>query len=379
MPQLALVPDDVIAKAIASRALHEGGRLRRAFFESQAQELLETIRLFAGVLRAGKKVLLFGNGGSAADAQHIAAELVGRFVKDREALPAIALTVDTSALTAIGNDYGFEQVFARQVRALGQEGDLAVAISTSGTSPNVIAAIHAAREKGMRVMGLSGRKGGQMPALCDTCLVVPSNDTARIQELHITIGHILCEVLEASLEAPRGEPKVESRPKVSRSAKEVDLAELMELRRLWRAEGHTVVWTNGNFDVFHIGHLESLRAARKFGTVLVVGVNSDEAIRVAKAAKVHARPVFPVAERVEVLTALEVVDYVLVFDEPTPERILSLVQPDVHCKGADYAPPNGAPIPEAATVAAYGGRVEFLPLIPGRSSTSTLARLLDGS
>ncbi|WXA89853.1 adenylyltransferase/cytidyltransferase family protein [Pendulispora rubella] len=166
---------------------------------------------------------------------------------------------------------------------------------------------------------------------------------------------------------------------MSRSAKEVDLAELIELRRIWRAEGHTVVWTNGNFDVFHIGHLESLRAARKFGTVLVVGVNSDEAIRVAKAAKAHARPVFPVAERVEVLAALELVDHVLVFDEATPEHVLSLVQPDVHCKGADYAPPNGAPIPEAATVAAYGGRVEFLPLVPGRSSTDTLARLIDGS
>jgi rfaE bifunctional protein nucleotidyltransferase chain/domain len=126
------------------------------------------------------------------------------------------------------------------------------------------------------------------------------------------------------------------------------------------------------FDILHVGHLESLRVARSHGDVLVVGVNADETVRKAKGPN---RPVFPVADRVEMLAALELVDHVLVFDEPTPERVLSLVQPDVHCKGADYAPPNGAPIPERKVVEAYGGRIVFVPLVPDRSTTGVLGLL----
>jgi D-sedoheptulose 7-phosphate isomerase len=155
-------------------------------------------------LRAGRKVLLCGNGGSAADAQHIAAELVGRYARERRGLPAVALTTDTSALTAIGNDYGFDRIFARQVEALAQAGDVLIAISTSGNSPNVLQAVETARQLGVGTIGLAGRGGGALRALADLCLVAPHEETARIQELHITIGHIICDLVEAALVSEEG-------------------------------------------------------------------------------------------------------------------------------------------------------------------------------
>jgi D-sedoheptulose 7-phosphate isomerase len=153
----------------------------------------------AACLRAGAKVLFCGNGGSAADSQHLASELTGRFVKDRAPLAGIALSTDSSALTCIGNDYGFDHVFSRQVLGLGRAGDCLVAISTSGNSPNVIAAVEAARSIGITSIGLLGRDGGRLAAMCDECVIVPSTTTARIQEAHIFIGHLWCTLIEAEL------------------------------------------------------------------------------------------------------------------------------------------------------------------------------------
>jgi D-sedoheptulose 7-phosphate isomerase len=147
-------------------------------------------------LKNNKKILIFGNGGSAADAQHIAAELVGRYKIERKGLPAIALTTDSSALTCISNDYGYEQVFNRQVEALANEGDVAIGISTGGTSPNVISALRIAKNIGCKTIGFSGRGGGEMSALCDVNLVIPDNDTPRIQEMHILIGHTICQLID---------------------------------------------------------------------------------------------------------------------------------------------------------------------------------------
>lgn len=159
----------------------------------------EVVERIIRAYRKGNKVLLFGNGGSAADAQHIAAEFVGRFYLDRSALPAQALTVDTSSLTAIGNDYAYDQIFSRQVEAFGQAGDVAIGISTSGNSRNVIEALRAAKRKGIVVVGMTGENGGQLKAEVDYCICVPSRDTPRIQEAHILIGHILCELVEQAL------------------------------------------------------------------------------------------------------------------------------------------------------------------------------------
>lgn len=155
--------------------------------------------LLAGSLRHGGKLMFCGNGGSAADSQHLAAELTGRLVHDRRPLAAMALSTDTSALTCIANDYAYDQVFARQVQALGRSGDSLIAISTSGNSGNVIAAVQVARDIGVKTIGLLGRDGGRLREMCDVSLIVPSSTTARIQEAHILIGHTLCGMVEQSL------------------------------------------------------------------------------------------------------------------------------------------------------------------------------------
>ena len=159
----------------------------------------ELVQVCVAALREGKKLLFFGNGGSAADAQHIAAELTGRFRKDRSPLPGIALTTDTSAITAIGNDFGFEYLFSRQVEALGRPGDVAIGISTSGNSENVIRALRSARDAGLVAAGLTGGSGGRMRDVARPLVIVPSSVTSRIQEMHILMGHLLCSCIEKGL------------------------------------------------------------------------------------------------------------------------------------------------------------------------------------
>ena len=170
---------------------------------TQDTALLATARQIAAVivaaLRAGNKLLIIGNGGSAADAQHIAAEIVGRYKQDRPAYAAIALTTDTSALTAIANDYGFEQVFARQVKGLGQRGDALLALSTSGRSPNILAALRTARERGLVTIGFTGTRGEALGADCDHLLVAPSDDTPVVQQIHLTVAHAICDEIEQTM------------------------------------------------------------------------------------------------------------------------------------------------------------------------------------
>jgi D-sedoheptulose 7-phosphate isomerase len=178
------------------KTIAESLELQRIFFQQNEQLIAQTADEICSAIEKGHKVLLFGNGGSAADAQHIAAEWVGRFQRERRPLPAIALTTDTSILTAIANDYGFDQVFARQVRALGQKGDIAIAISTSGNSPNVLLANEVARDLGMVTLGLTGRDGGKLGPKVRYHLNVPHGLSARIQEVHIMIGHLLCELVD---------------------------------------------------------------------------------------------------------------------------------------------------------------------------------------
>jgi D-sedoheptulose 7-phosphate isomerase len=191
-------------------ALLESAALSLALLVRHHATLERMARLVAGTLARGRTVFLCGNGGSAAEAQHLATEFVVRFVRDRRALPAVALTTDSSILTAAGNDYGFEHVFARQIEALGARGDLLVAMSTSGRSKNVLAAIEAARARGMRVLGLTGRDGGGFVRRCDVGLAVPARSVARIQEAHLLVGHLCCDRAEA-LAAGRPERSVRTR------------------------------------------------------------------------------------------------------------------------------------------------------------------------
>jgi D-sedoheptulose 7-phosphate isomerase len=188
--------EDIFTKSLAEH---------RAVFDcliaGEMPNIKKCAELIWNALSTGKKVLLCGNGGSAADAQHIAAEFVGRYETERRALPSVALTTDTSALTALGNDYGYERVFARQVEALANKDDVLIGISTSGNSPNVLAALEKAREIGCVNIGMTGAKGGKMIDLCDAVLRVPSERTARIQEAHITVAHIWCEYIDAQVKS----------------------------------------------------------------------------------------------------------------------------------------------------------------------------------
>ena len=185
----------------AIRALFEASaRAREVFLEENGDALARAVDLVAEALAGGRKLLLFGNGGSAADAQHLAAEFVNRFMLERPPLPAIALTTDSSVLTSIGNDYGYVEVFAKQVKALGREGDVAIALSTSGNSPNVLRAVEVCKKAGIVTVGLTGGDGGKLGAVVDHHLRVSASRLApRIQETHITIGHVICELVDCKL------------------------------------------------------------------------------------------------------------------------------------------------------------------------------------
>jgi D-sedoheptulose 7-phosphate isomerase len=173
--------------------------VKRAFLKGHAKLIEEVARAIAFTLNEGNKVMIFGNGGSACDASHLAAEFVNRFKKERPGLPAIALNTDMAIITAISNDYDFSEVFARQLKTLGQKGDIAIAISTSGASKNVLKAVTAAKKKGIKTIALTGSKGQKLASMCDFAFVVPSEDTPRIQETHITLAHALCHMVEEIL------------------------------------------------------------------------------------------------------------------------------------------------------------------------------------
>jgi D-sedoheptulose 7-phosphate isomerase len=190
-----LVAERIAASAAVIERLREPG---------QVAAIVAAAELITASMRAGGQVLVFGNGGSAADAQHIAAEFLGRYLLERAALPAVSLSDNASTLTAIGNDYAFEDVFARQVAGLGAPGDVAIAISTSGNSGNVLAGVAAARERGIATIGLTGEDGGALAGAVDLCLAVPAAETPRIQEAHTLVAHLLCELVERDLAGDRG-------------------------------------------------------------------------------------------------------------------------------------------------------------------------------
>jgi len=186
-------------REIVIEELEESARVKKKMAENLPDEIVSAIDMIIDSYKTGGKVLLIGNGGSAADAQHIAAELVGRFKLERKGLPAIALTTDTSILTALANDYGYDTVFSRQLDTLANEKDVLIAITTSGTSPNILKAVKVAKSKKVKVIGLTGGDGGKLKDVVDLAIIVPSNNTPRIQEAHITIGHIICDLVERRL------------------------------------------------------------------------------------------------------------------------------------------------------------------------------------
>lgn len=186
-------------KELIEKIFVESARVKVAFAREYADKIVEVVQLIAQAFREGKKVLLFGNGGSATDASHIAAEFVNRFLMERPPLPAIALNTDPAVITSISNDYSYEQVFSKQLAALGHEGDVVIGISTSGNSPNVIKALETAKKNGMKTVVLTGGTGGKMKTMADFTFIVPSKHTPHIQETHITLGHIICQMVDEEL------------------------------------------------------------------------------------------------------------------------------------------------------------------------------------
>jgi D-sedoheptulose 7-phosphate isomerase len=184
---------------LIAAALRDTARLHAELPEPQRALIAKAGAMMAAALHAGRKIIWFGNGGSATQSQHMAAEFVGRFQQERRSLPSISLTENMASVTAIGNDYAFQQIFSRQLEGLAQPGDVAIGLSTSGNSPNVVEGLRKARELKVPTIGLTGGAGGQMAALCDLCICVPSTVTARIQEVHLTIGHLLCALVEDAL------------------------------------------------------------------------------------------------------------------------------------------------------------------------------------
>jgi D-sedoheptulose 7-phosphate isomerase len=186
-------------KETITKIFEESAQVKVKFAQDNAEKILEVVQLIAQAFRDGKKVLLFGNGGSATDASHIAAEFVNRFLMERPPLPAIALNTDVAVLTSISNDYDFSQVFSKQLAALGHEGDVAIGLSTSGNSPNVIKALDVAKKNGMKTVVLTGGTGGKMANLADYTFIVATKTTARVQETHITLGHVICQLVDEEL------------------------------------------------------------------------------------------------------------------------------------------------------------------------------------
>jgi D-sedoheptulose 7-phosphate isomerase len=186
-------------ESVILKRFKESGEVKTRFLKENLPRVLEAIQVISQSFEGGNKLLLFGNGGSAADAQHIAAEFVNRYIIDRPPLPAIALTTDTSILTSVANDSAFVEIFSKQVKALGREGDVAMGLSTSGNSPNVIKGFEVAKEMGLKTVALTGGDGGTLSKIADIALIVPSTSTPRIQEVHILVGHTLCEMVEHQL------------------------------------------------------------------------------------------------------------------------------------------------------------------------------------
>ncbi len=327
-------------------------------FQSASKRLIAT-------LQHGNQVLSCGNGGSSGDAQHLASELVNRFETNRRALPAVALSTDSSVITAIANDASYAQIFARQVEALGRPGDCLVAFSTSGNSANVLAAVQVAQARGMWILAFTGKNGGQLATLLrpvDVELRVPDASTARIQEVHLLLIHALCAAIDAVFTEKHHPPVLYA----GQVLKDWDaLQEACACRR-------PLVFTNGVFDLIHRGHIQYLAEARAEGACLVVAVNSDASVR--RLGKGADRPINPEEDRMAVLAALQAVDFVTCFDEDTPLQLIEKLQPDVLIKGGDWPVER---IVGARAVQTRGGRVLSIPFRHERSTTSLLQKIRD--
>ncbi|MEZ5207602.1 MAG: SIS domain-containing protein [Acidimicrobiales bacterium] len=356
------------ATAVATRAIRHGLAARHPhgdplLDDGQVATLAWWATTVVASLRAGGTLFTFGNGGSAADAEHLAAELVGRFDGDRRPLAAVPLTASSAAMSAIANDYGFEEVFARQVHGLARAGDVVLGISTSGRSPNVLAGLAAASDVGAAALALLGADAPTPPGV-STLLVAPAH-TPEVQEAHRAVWHLLCAAVDAALDAPAPGPattRAGAPPAAGDGVVPIEVA--VQIVAGWRRAGRRIATTNGCFDLLHPGHLAALDEARRQADHLVVLCNSDASVSRSKG---PGRPLLGFDQRAAVLAGLASVDLVVALDADEPSALLEQLRPDVHVKGADYTLEQ---LVEAPTVLDAGGRIHLAGLVDGLSTTS---------
>ena len=325
------------------------------FFDSYSKSL----KILADALSKGKKILVCGNGGSASDVEHMAGEIVGRFGFDRDSLPCVSLCGPTATFTAIANDYGYEEVFARQVKGIGSEGDVLIGISTSGNSANIVKAFEAAKNKKIITIAMTGSKASKLSEKADVCIRVPSHLTPRIQEIHGLIIHSLCRGIENIIFKDKVKKPALPAKKIIKDKKDIELlAEAIK--------GYKSVFTNGCFDILHPGHVYILQECRKHGDLLIVGLNSDDSI---KRLKGESRPYHKFNDRANVLAALECVDYIIEFSKDTPKELIETLTPKILIKGGDYTVET---VVGAEHVMKNGGEVVIIPLLEGHSTTAIL-------
>lgn len=328
-----------------------------ASVSQQAPMIAEAGAAIGEVLKLGGKILVAGNGGSAACAQHFAAEFTGKLAVERDPMPAIALSVDTSALTAIANDWAFEEVYGRQIRAYGRPGDVFVGISTSGKSKNVRVALEAAKRAGLTTILLTGPTNSLGKA--DHEISVRISETSRIQEVHDQILHDLVQIAERTVFSDLNDDA-----SANRFPFELGAADLPAFRAWTLSSRQSVVTTNGVFDLLHEGHLSTLRQAREHGDQLVVLMNSDASVARLKGSS---RPIQGQKVRARQLRRSGLVDHIVLMPHDSPVELLEQLKPDVHCKGLDYA---SRPMPEREVIEKNGGKVELLDIEEGISTSS---------
>ncbi|MDD3148169.1 MAG: adenylyltransferase/cytidyltransferase family protein, partial [Candidatus Riflebacteria bacterium] len=288
----------------------------------------------------------------------MAGELVGRFGYDRASLPCISLCTPSATFTAIANDYGYEQVFKRQVQGLGQTGDILIGLSTSGNSPNIVEAFKTAAEQKITTIAMTGSRDSKLSEIADITVRAPSAKTPRIQEIHGLLLHSMCRAIEEEMFPGKAAAPALPARKILNGDDINVLARAMS--------GYQSVFTNGCFDILHPGHVYVLNESRKAGELLIVGLNTDASI---KRLKGPTRPYHRFEDRAMVLAALECVDYVIGFNEDTPAKLIEALTPKILIKGGDYTPDT---IVGADWVTSHGGCVKVIPLLEGHSTTGIL-------
>lgn len=341
---------------VLSREIHRRYRELLAISESQIEQIEDLAREIASAIQNGKRIYAFGNGGSAAEAQHFTTELIGRFIGNRRSLPAISLSADSSALTCIANDFGYDKVFSRQVEGLVQDGDVVVGFTTSGRSSNVLEGLITAKSLGGFSVLVTGNHQSENSILADIVLEIGGEKTAIIQEIHLMVIHVLCELIEGYLGLKSDELVISNEKVLYESEFKAELL----------SDSKSRVWVNGCFDVLHEGHLLLLNVASRAGTELIVGLNSDSSVRRLKG---QGRPVISEVRRARTISQLPFVDSVIIFGSDNPLDILRLVRPNVVVKGGSYA---GSHFVEKEFLSEINCKVIFTEHIPDLSTTRIL-------